>query len=48
MFGADANILNNKGETVRHIVASTGLNKNEDIDTRNKLLYILHCLGANR
>ena len=46
MFGADPNIKNNKGETVRHIVASAGFDA--DDDKRNKRLYILHCLGANR
>lgn len=39
IFGANLNILNNKGETARHIITK---------DQQPKILYYLHVVGAKR
>ncbi|XP_068230482.1 85/88 kDa calcium-independent phospholipase A2 [Palaemon carinicauda] len=42
VFGGKTSVLNKKGESVRHIIASSSLRE------KNLMLYILHAVGAPR
>ncbi|XP_076066780.1 85/88 kDa calcium-independent phospholipase A2-like isoform X2 [Oratosquilla oratoria] len=48
VFGSDINAVNKSGETARHMAATHRLDDKTKIAERDKVIYLLHTVGAQR
>lgn len=48
MFGGEINAANKKGETPRHLAAACKIDDKMKASERDKVMYLLHTVGAKR
>ena len=48
MFRGDINAENKKGETARHLAAACKVEDKVKASERDKVIYLLHTVGAKR
>lgn len=48
VFGGEINAVNKKGETARHLAASSKVDDKSKASERDRVMYLLHTVGAKR